>query len=216
MNIGIRQHGTACCVIVGNPSRMRFVTSSDVVAKFRAIDHEPMEVHPSREEKNKGGPVVVCSKVKEWGPFSFLKMDTTKLGDKANHELACLDFKEIPDEKRESDFEAYTFDSSEKPLKLKVKYQKSEKKHELLNVTKNGLKLDEPFVLGAPIIMEIKSVKSKYLSSRWSLVGVIGLNDKSEPCPYFVYANMFDSKPVQSEGECSVFGNELNATATSK
>ena len=180
----------ACCVIIGNPGHMRFVTSSDVVAKFRAIDHEPMEVHPSCEEKNKGGPVVVCSMVKECRPFSFLTMDTTKLGDKANHEHARLDFKEIPEEKCESDFEAYTFDSSEKPLQLKVKYQKSEKKHELLNITKNGLKLDEPFVLGAPIIMENKSVKSKY-SSRWSVVGVIGLNDKSEPCPYFVYANMF-------------------------
>ena len=190
MNTGIRQHGMACCVIIGNPGHMRFVTSSDVVAKFRAIDHEPMEVHPSRKEKNRGGPVLVCSTVKECPPFSFLTMDTTKLGDKANHEHARLDFKEIPEEKCESDFEAYTFDSSEKPLQLKVKYQKSEKKHELLNITKNGLKLDEPFVLGAPIIMENKSVKSKY-SSRWSVVGVIGLNDKRELCPYFVYANMF-------------------------
>lgn len=86
----------ACCVIIGNPGHMRFVTSSNVVAKFRAIDHEPMEVHPSREEKNKGGPVVVCSTVNECGPFSFLTMDTTKLGDKANHEHARLDFKEIP------------------------------------------------------------------------------------------------------------------------
>lgn len=190
MNTGIHQHGMACCVRVGNPEHMRFVTSSDVVAKLRATDHEPMEMHPSRKEKNEGGPVVVCSKViKEFGPFSFLTMDITKLGKRKDHEFARLDFKEIPEEECESGFEAHTFDSSEKPLQLKIKYDKSEKKHESLR--KDELKLDEPFVLGAPIIMENTSVKSKHSSSRWCVVGVIGLNDKSELCPYFVHANIF-------------------------
>ena len=47
--------------MVGNPGQMLFVTSSHVVAKFK--DHEPIEMHPSREEKNKGGQIVVCSVV---------------------------------------------------------------------------------------------------------------------------------------------------------
>ena len=191
MNTGIYQRGMACCVRVGNPEHMRFVTSSDLVAELRSIDHEPMEMHPSREKKNKGGPVVVCSKVvKEFGPFSFLTMDVTKLGDRTDHEFARLDFKEIPEEKCESVFKAYTFDSSEKPLELIFKYQKSEKKHELLNIRKDELKPGEPFVLGAPIIMGNISVKSK-CSSQWSVVGVIGLNNKVELCPYFVDANIF-------------------------
>ena len=37
-------------------------------------------MHPSREEENEGGEVEVCSVVKEFGPFSFLAMDTSKLG----------------------------------------------------------------------------------------------------------------------------------------
>ncbi|XP_015749168.1 PREDICTED: uncharacterized protein LOC107328948 [Acropora digitifera] len=78
---GIHQHeGMACCVMVGNPRQMRFVTSSHVVAKLKARDHEPIEMHPSDKEKRKGGPVVVCSTVKEFGPFSFLAMDVPKLG----------------------------------------------------------------------------------------------------------------------------------------
>ncbi|XP_067038064.1 uncharacterized protein [Acropora muricata] len=39
-------------------------------------------------------------------------------------------------------------------------------------------------------------------------------NDKLELCPYFVYANIFDSRPAHSEGERSVPGDESNATAT--
>ncbi|XP_044173322.1 uncharacterized protein LOC114949062 isoform X2 [Acropora millepora] len=74
--------------------------------------------------------------------------------------------------------------------------------------------MDRPFVLGAPIIVENTNVKSMCLSSRWSVVGVMGLNNKSELCPYFVYANIFDSRPAHSEGERSVPGDESNATAT--
>ncbi|XP_067019893.1 uncharacterized protein [Acropora muricata] len=212
---GIHQHeGMACCVMVGNPRQMLFVTSSHVVAKLKARDHEPIEMHPSDKEKRKGGPVVVCSTVKEFGPFSFLAMDVPKLGVGSAHEYTRLDFKEIPEEKCESDFEAYTFDGSENPLQLKFQYQKNAKKHELLDIKKGKPELNESFVLGAPIIVENTNVNSLYLSSRWSVVGVMGLNNKSELCPYFVYANIFDSRPAQSEGERSVAGNELNTPAT--
>ncbi|XP_044172448.1 uncharacterized protein LOC114955817 [Acropora millepora] len=218
---GIHQHeGMACCVVVGNSGQMLFVTSSDVVAKFK--DHEPIEMHPSREEEKKGGQVVVCSVVKEFGPFSFLKMDTSKLGHAGcAHEYARLDFKEIPEEKYESLFEAYTFDGSENLLQLEFQYKKIEKKLKLISIkkAKNGLKkgemqVDMRSVLGAPIIVENTNVKSMRSSRHWSVVGVMGLNDKSELCPYFVYANIFDTRPAQSEGEGSVPGNELNTTAT--
>ena len=185
--------------MVGNPGRMLFVTSSQVVAKLKAIDHEPIEMHPSREERNKGGQVVVCSVVEEFGPFSFLAMDKTKLGVGSTHEYARLDFKEIPEEKFESHFEAYTFDGSENPLQLEFQCQKIEKKLELLSIKKLKSKIlkkdkwqvDKRFVLGAPIIVKNRNVESKCSSSRWSVVGVMGLNDKLELCPYFVYANIF-------------------------
>ena len=177
--------------MVGNPRQMLFVTSSHVVAKLKARDHEPIEMHPSDKEKRKGGPVVVCSTVKELGPFSFLAMDVPKLGVGSAHEYTRLDFKEIPQEKCESDFEAYTFDGSENPLQLKFQYQKNAKKHELLDIKKGKPELNESFVLGAPIIVENTNVNSLYLSSRWSVVGVMGLNNKSELCPYFIYANIF-------------------------
>lgn len=186
--------------MVGNPGQMLFVTSSHVVAKLKAIGHELIEMHSSREEKNKRGQVVVCSVVKEFGPFSFLKMDTSKLGHAGStHEYARLDFKEIPEEKYESLFEAYTFDGSENPSQLE--YQKIKKEHKLLKIkkgkselgnTKKGkLQMDRPFVLGAPIIVQNTNVKSMRSSRHWSVVGVMGLNDKSELCPYFVYANIF-------------------------
>lgn len=191
-----------CCVRVGNPGQMLFVTSSHVVAKLKAIDHEPIEMHPSCEEKKKGGQVVVCSVVEEFGPFSFLAMDTTKLGGGSTHEYARLDFKEIPEEKFESHFMAYTFDGSENPLQLEFQYQKIEKKFELISIKKaksladlikkSELQtVDKRFVLGAPIIVENTDVKLMCLSSCWSVVGVMGLNDKLELCPYFVYANIF-------------------------
>ena len=197
MNTGIHQHeGMACCVVVGNSGRMLFVTSSDVVAKFK--DHEPIEMHPSREEKNKGGQVVVCSVVKEFGPFSFLAMDTSKLDVGFTHEYARLDFKEILEEKFASRFEAYTFGGSEKPLQLEFQYKKIEKKLELISIKKAKYELkkgemhvDMHSVLGAAIIVENTNVKSMCLSSYWSVVGVMGLNYKLELCPYFVYANIF-------------------------
>ena len=85
------------------------------------------------------------------------------------------------------------------PLQLEFQYQKTEKKFELLNIKKlkskiikkDKLQVDKRFVLGAPIIVEKTKVKSKCLSSRWSVVGVMGLNDKLELCPYFGYANIF-------------------------
>ncbi|XP_015768435.1 PREDICTED: uncharacterized protein LOC107347080 isoform X3 [Acropora digitifera] len=55
---------------------------------------------------------------------------------------------------------------------------------------------------------------SKCSSSRWSVVGVMGLNNKLEVCPYFGYANIFDSRLAHSEGEHSVPDDESNATAT--
>ena len=140
--------------MVGNRGKMLFVTSSHVVAKLKAIAHEPIEMHPSREEKNKGGQVVVCSVVEEFGPFSFLATDRINLGAGSTHEYTRLDFKEIPEGQCESDFVAYTFDSSENPLQLKFQYQKNTKKYELSNIKKGESQLDKSFVLGAPIIVE--------------------------------------------------------------
>ncbi|XP_015768437.1 PREDICTED: uncharacterized protein LOC107347080 isoform X5 [Acropora digitifera] len=57
---------------------------------------------------------------------------------------------------------------------------------------------------------------SKCSSSRWSVVGVMGLNNKLEVCPYFGYANIFDSRLAHSEGEHSVPDDESNATATNR
>ena len=65
-------------------------------------------------------------------------------------------------------------------------------KYELTDLIKKGeMQVDKRFVLGAPIIVENTKVKSKCSSSRWSVVGVMGLNDKLELCPYFGYANIF-------------------------
>ena len=68
-------------------------------------------------------------------------------------------------------------------------YKKGTGKHILLTKQKDQLEL--PFVLGAPIIIENTDVTPKHLSSRWPVVGVVGLNEELELSPHFVTADMF-------------------------
>lgn len=52
-------------------------------------------------------------------------------------------------------------------------------------------RLEQSFVLGAPNIIKNKDVTDKRSSSWWPVVGVMGLDDEQEFCPYFVTADIF-------------------------
>ena len=190
MNTGVYQYGgMACCVMINDgksKGKMSFVTSSDVVASLKA-DKKPTEMHPFLKKKMKGCHLVVNSTVNNFGPFSFLSFDReSSPGLKMNPQPTCLDF-QVPKQDLESEFEAYTFVGSKK-LKLKFVYQRDTGKYILSAKEKKQLELS--FVLGAPIIIENEDVR-KHLSSRWSVVGVMGLNEEGELSPYFVAADLF-------------------------
>ena len=191
MNTGVYQYGgMACCVMINDgksKGKMSFVTSSDVVASLKA-DKKPTEMHPFLKKKMKGCHLVVNSTVNNFGPFSFLSFDPqSSPGLQMNAQPTCLDF-QVPKQDLESEFEAYTFVGSKK-LKLKFVYQRGTGKYILSTKEKKQLELS--FVLGAPIIIENEDVGIKHLSSRWSVVGVMGLNEERELSPYFVTADLF-------------------------
>ena len=190
MNTGICQYGGMACFVmvkVGQSKEMCFVTSSDVVAYLKG-DKKPTEMHPFSKKKTEGCHLVVKSSVNKFGPFSFLSMNPQSSPElEIKRERTCLDF-QVPKQNLESEFEAYTFVGSE-TLKLKFAYQRGTGKYSLSTKRKDRLEL--PFVLGAPIIIENKDVTCKRLSRRWPVVGVIGLNEEWELCPYFVTADIF-------------------------
>lgn len=183
---------------VGKSNAMNLVTSSDVIADLKA-DKKPTEMHPFLMKKD--CHLVVKSPVNKFGPFSFLSIDPqSSPGLEMNPQPTCLDF-QVPKQNLESEFEAYTFLGSKK-LKLKFVYQRGTGKYILSTKEKKQLELS--LVLGAPIIIENEDVLKKHLSSRWSVVGVIGLNEERELCPYFVTTDLFGSRPVQREEDMHV------------
>ena len=192
MNTGICQHGgMACTVMIGvdKSCRTYFVTFSDVVAYLESRGNKkPTEIHSFSRKKKEGCHLVANSTVNKFGPFSFLAINLeSSPGLKTNPELTILNF-QVPKQNLESEFEAYTFVGSE-TLKLKFVHQRGTGKFILSTKQKDRLEL--PSVLGAPIITENKAVRDKHLSSRWVVVGVMGLNEEFELCPYFVTADIF-------------------------
>ena len=198
INTGICQYGGMACLVmikVDKSKAMNLVTSSDVIADLKA-DKKPTEMHPFLMKKD--CHLVVKSPVNKFGPFSFLSLDPqSSPGLKMNPQPTCLDF-QVPKQDLESKFEAYTFVGSKK-LKLTFEYQRSTGKYILSRKEKKAGVVFHPwrrepelsFVLGAPIVIENEDVLNKHLSSRWSVVGVIGLNEERELCPYFVTADLF-------------------------
>ncbi|XP_067038641.1 uncharacterized protein [Acropora muricata] len=193
------QGGMACSVMieVGKAPVMHFVTSVDSLVSLKSIcSRNSTEMHPFPKTKLKRNRLETNSAVIDFGRFSFFRMNTEIPGFDIHQEVTRLDF-QVPRGNRESHFEAYTFVGS-KRVNLKFVYESASRKHVL---KEQGGQLDRAYVLGAPIIIENQDVRDKYLSSRWPVVGVVGLNEELEVCPYFVTADMFDDSTSQIERE---------------
>ena len=191
MNTGNRVLGGKACPVlikVGNSQTTHFVTSSDVVAFLEATGiRNPTEMHPFPQMKMKRCRLEANSAVNTFGPFSFLSMNIDSCPDlKTCPELTLLDF-QVPGPKLEANLKAYTFAGSKKET-VEFVYKKTLGKHVLKN---QGNQLEQPFVLGAPVIIEDKAVTCLLSSSRWPVVGVVGLDEDLEVCPHFVSADMF-------------------------
>ena len=186
MNTGTYQpRGMACCVMlkVGGEQVVYFVTSSDL-----ETDKKQAHLFPCSAQTTEGCQLVVDSTDKFW-PFSFLSFDRrSSPGLKGNPSLTCLDF-QVPKQNLESEFEAYTLVGTNRLLKVKFEYQRVTGKY--IFSAKKKAHQEQPFVLGAPIIIKNKEVTKKQSSSRWPVVGVMGLDEKQEFCPYFVTADIF-------------------------
>ena len=192
MNTGICQHGGMACTVmvgVGKSRRAQFVTSSDVVAYLESRGNKkPTEIHSFSRKKKEGCHLVASATVNKFGPFSFLAINfESSPGLKTNPELTILDF-QVPKQNLESEFEAYTFVGSET---LKLKFVQQRRTGKFILSTKQEDRLELSSVLGAPIIIENKAERDKRLSSRWPVVGVMGLDEEFELCPYFVTADIF-------------------------
>ena len=192
MNTGNHLRGGMACSVmieIGKSQEIHFVTSSDVVAYLESTgNRNPTEMHPFPKKKMERCRLVANSAVNKFGPFSFFSKNIESCpGLKKFPEVTCLDF-QVPRPDVESDFEAYTFVGSDK-VKLKFAYERASGKHILLK--EQGNQLEQPFVLGAPVIIENKDVTCKRSINRWPVVGVVGLNEELEFCPYFITANMF-------------------------
>ncbi|XP_067038633.1 uncharacterized protein [Acropora muricata] len=204
---GMNQHrGVACCIMlkVGGDQMVYFVTSSDL-----ETDKKQADLLPCSARKTEGRQLVVNSTVK-FGPFAFLSFDRHSSPGLKGNPLTCLDF-QVPKQNLKSEFEARTFVGTKKLLKLKFEYQGVTGKYIFSAKKKDGL--EQSFVLGAPIIIKNKDVTDKRSSSRWPVVGVMGLDEDREFFPYFVTADIFERKPVHSKGGRLGPGIELNATA---
>ncbi|XP_068741723.1 uncharacterized protein [Montipora capricornis] len=134
------------------------------------------------------------STVKTYGPFSFLEVgpiiNSSAEPSKWNNLMFTLGFEALEKEERTSNFQAYCFVGSES-LSLKLEFQEDTKLHKLVTSEKDSQKLEWSSLLGAPIIFENQKVKSSPDIARFSVVGIVGLSEEGEPCPYFVTNKIF-------------------------
>ncbi|XP_068689474.1 uncharacterized protein [Montipora foliosa] len=181
-----RTEGFACTVLVkrGKTEVAHFVTLSVVASDF----NKPTQIYRfSRLHSGQYWLTVDSTTVQTFGPFSFLQVGpnmnsrAASSSGKDDWEVICLAF-QAPGVNTSS-LEAYSFVGSER-LKLKLKFQGDTKTYKLEASKKDMQKLSRA-VVGAPIIVENKQIVASN-SGRWSVVGVLGLSEEGEFCPYFV------------------------------
>ena len=192
---GIYQtEGMACSVLVkkDHGEVVCFVTWSGVTKDF----NKPAQINRfSSEHFGKYSLQVDSdSTVETFGRFSFLPVGpiinstSNAPSSKWNDSLVVLAFKAPEKEELTSDLEAYCFVGSEKLL-LKLEFQEDTKLHKPVTFSgEDRQKLEWSSVLGAPII--VKNKRSRNIGV-WSVVGIVGLSQEQELCPYFVTNEIF-------------------------
>ena len=180
--------GMVCSVLVEKDKKetMHFVTFSDV-AKNINCNQTLTQLHRFSRKNEYRVPIGLT--VKRFGHFSFLSMHRDidrKTG--IDFEVISLALRAPKEEELTSNLEVYSFVGSKK-LKLKLEFQGNNKRHKLVT-SGNDKFLDVSSIVGAPIIVENEEIKSSN-SGRWSVVGVVGLSEEGELCPYFVTNEIF-------------------------
>ncbi|XP_068741739.1 uncharacterized protein [Montipora capricornis] len=182
--VKIKDHGEVVC----------FVTWSGVTKDF----NKPAQVNRFSSHFGKYSLQVDSdSTVATFGRFSFLPVGpiinstSNAPSSKRNDSLVVLAFKAPEKEELTSDLEAYCFVGSEKLL-LKLEFQEDTKLHKPVTFSgEDRQKLEWSSVLGAPIIVKNKRSKSSSNIGVWSVVGILGLSQEQELCPYFVTNEIF-------------------------
>ncbi|XP_068711470.1 uncharacterized protein [Montipora foliosa] len=185
--VKIKDHGEVVC----------FVTWSGVTRDF----NKPAQVNRFSSHFGKYSLQVDSnSTVATFGRFSFLPVGpiinstSNAPSSKRNDSLVVLAFKAPEKEELTSDLEAYCFVGSEKLL-LKLEFQEDTKLHKPVTFSgEDRQKLEWSSVLGAPIIVKNKRYKSSSNIGVWSVVGILGLSQEQELCPYFVTNEIFEQE----------------------
>ncbi|XP_068689896.1 uncharacterized protein [Montipora foliosa] len=185
--VKIKDHGEVVC----------FVTWSGVTKDF----NKPTQVNRFSSHFGKYSLQVDSnSTVATFGRFSFLPVGpiinstSNAPSSKRNDSLVVLAFKAPEKEELTSDLEAYCFVGSEKLL-LKLEFQEDTKLHKPVTFSgEDRQKLEWSSVLGAPIIVKNKRSKSSSNIGVWSVVGILGLSQEQELCPYFVTNEIFEQE----------------------
>ncbi|XP_068711472.1 uncharacterized protein [Montipora foliosa] len=194
--VKIKDHGEVVC----------FVTWSGVTRDF----NKPAQVNRFSSHFGKYSLQVDSnSTVATFGRFSFLPVGpiinstSNAPSSKRNDSLVVLAFKAPEKEELTSDLEAYCFVGSEKLL-LKLEFQEDTKLHKPVTFSgEDRQKLEWSSVLGAPIIVKNKRYKSSSNIGVWSVVGILGLSQEQELCPYFVTNEIFGQPEEKATGNPS-------------
>ncbi|XP_068711473.1 uncharacterized protein [Montipora foliosa] len=206
---GIYQtEGMACSVLVKIDGRdvAYFVSWSGVM--INGDFNKPAQLNRfSKDHFREYSPQVDSNSiVKTYGPFSFLEVgpiiNSNAEPSKWNDLMFILGFEAPEKEELTSNLKVYCFVGSEK-LPLKLEFQGDTQLHKLVTSEEDSQKLEWSCLLGAPIIFERQKVKSSSYIARFSVVGIVGLSEEREPCPYFVTNEIFGQPEEKATGNPS-------------
>ncbi|XP_068682205.1 uncharacterized protein [Montipora foliosa] len=202
--------GMACSVYVKKDDKdvAHFVTWSGLT---KHLNKGTQMNHYSKKRFGKHSASIDSeSTVETFGHFSFFPAGSI-FASLSPKKFRIITFRPLQQQEFTTDLEAYCFFGPEK-LKLKLKFERDTQTHKLLTSDTSGTdrKLEWSSVLGAPIIVKNKDISARK-SSRWSVVGVVGLNPRErELCPYFV-----ENKIFEQDASGLPFNDELHEVGAS-
>ena len=185
--------GMACSVYVKKDDKdvAHFVTWSGLTKHLNK--GAQMNYFSSKRFGKHSASIDSESTVETFGHFSFFPAGSI-FASLSSKKFRIITFRPLQQQEFTTDLEAYCFFGSEK-LKLKLKFERDTETHKLLTSDTSGTdrKLEWSSVLGAPIIVKNNLNISARNSSRWSVVGVVGLSLRErELCPHFVENKIFE------------------------
>ena len=168
----LNRRGIACSVFYEGEKRL--LTSSSAV---EPTDNRKKFIAERFSSKQFGDYRLEVSFLERRGNFSVLKIHNEhKFGKRGKSSVISLNLESPSDEIKEL---AKPF-RGKRAVELQLKCDGNSKTFEV--ISKKGV--DKTSIIGAPIIIENKYMRKKH-SSRFSVVGVVGLTSEEKLCPCY-------------------------------